>query len=187
MPFAALPRCSLRFVDQLQTFKVDPFLTIQNCVCYPNNPFPFPKVGNAIFHSRSRSQNLGMQFCIPVPVTGNGLSESGLRTGMACNVLLQLKVLTKAVHVQNHEKPNFYVATCYICTIIKLIQDICSDRFIAIWLHCSAEEEERPVSKPERFHLGLGQAIKMTASIWSKFKSRWIESKQTLIWVFGLL
>ena len=102
-------------------------------------------------------------------------------------LLLQLKVLTKAVHVQNHEKPNFYVATCYICTIIKLIQDICSDRFVAIWLHCSAKEEERPVSKPERFHLGLGQAIKMTASIWSKFKSRWIESKQTLIWVFGLL
>ena len=40
VPFAALPRCSLRFADQLQTFKVDPFLTIQNCVCVtkPTNP-----------------------------------------------------------------------------------------------------------------------------------------------------
>ena len=30
--------------------------------------FPFPKVGNTIFHSRSRSQKLGMQFIVPVPV-----------------------------------------------------------------------------------------------------------------------
>ena len=31
-------------------------------------PFPFPKIGN--------------DFFIPVPVTGNGLSKSGIRTGI---------------------------------------------------------------------------------------------------------
>ena len=44
--------------------------------------FQFPKVGNAILHSRSRSQNLGMQLSVPVTVTGNGLSKSGIRTGI---------------------------------------------------------------------------------------------------------
>ena len=70
-----------------------PFPKVGNGICHSRSrsqqlgmefsfPFPFPKVGNAIFHSRSRSQNLGMQFSIPVPVTGNGLSKSGIRTGM---------------------------------------------------------------------------------------------------------
>ena len=31
-------------------------------------PFPFPKIGNGICHSRSHSQKLGMLFFIPVPV-----------------------------------------------------------------------------------------------------------------------
>ena len=43
-------------------------------------PSPVPKVGNGIFHSSS--QNLGMQISIPVPVTRNGLSKSGIRTGI---------------------------------------------------------------------------------------------------------
>ena len=30
-------------------------------------PFPFPKIGNGICHSRSHSQKLGMLFFIPVP------------------------------------------------------------------------------------------------------------------------
>ena len=30
--------------------------------------FPFPKVGDAIFHSHSRYQNLGMGWVIPVPI-----------------------------------------------------------------------------------------------------------------------
>ena len=33
-----------------------------------NVSFPFPKVGNGICHSRSRSQKLGMEFVIPVPI-----------------------------------------------------------------------------------------------------------------------
>ena len=46
--------------------------------------FPFPKFGNEFFvpvpkswecFFDSRSQNLGMQFSIPVPVNGNGLSR----------------------------------------------------------------------------------------------------------------
>ena len=28
---------------------------------------PVPKIGNGIFHSHSRSRNLGMEFAIPVP------------------------------------------------------------------------------------------------------------------------
>ena len=39
-------------------------------------------VVNSIFISLSCSQNLGMQFSIPVPITGNGLSKSGIRTGI---------------------------------------------------------------------------------------------------------
>ena len=31
-------------------------------------PFPFPKIGHGICHSRSHSQKLGMLFFIPVPV-----------------------------------------------------------------------------------------------------------------------
>ena len=60
-----------------------------------NVSFPFPKVGNGICHSRSRSQKLGMEFVIPVPIPkswecyfsfpfpfpkfGNGLSNSRSR------------------------------------------------------------------------------------------------------------
>ena len=54
---------------------VIPIPVPKNSVWNLSFPFPFPKVGNAIFHSRSRSQNLGMQFSIPVPVTGIGLSR----------------------------------------------------------------------------------------------------------------
>ena len=61
-----------------------------------NVSFPFPKVGNRICHSRSRSQKLGMEFVIPVPIPkswecyfsfpfpfpkfGNGLSNSCSRS-----------------------------------------------------------------------------------------------------------
>ena len=61
-----------------------------------NVSFPFPKVGNGICHSRSRSQKLGMEFVIPVPIPkswecyfsfpfpfpkfGNGLSNSRSRS-----------------------------------------------------------------------------------------------------------
>ena len=38
-------------------------------------PVPVPKSWECFFDSRSRSQNLGMQFSIPVPVNGNGLSR----------------------------------------------------------------------------------------------------------------
>ena len=37
-------------------------------------PVPVPKSWECFFDSRSRSQNLGTEFSIPVPITGNGLS-----------------------------------------------------------------------------------------------------------------
>ena len=61
-----------------------PFLTIprNTSVSFPLPKFSFlfllPNIGNAISHSCSHSQKLGMQFFIPIPVTkfGNGLSYS---------------------------------------------------------------------------------------------------------------
>ena len=39
-------------------------------------PFPFPKFGNTILHSRSHSQKLGMKFSVPFPKVGNAIYHS---------------------------------------------------------------------------------------------------------------
>ena len=80
-----------------QNKKITPFFTPFPFPIIPGNnnvAFPFPKVGNGIFHSHSRSRKLGIIFFVPVPESwesyfsfpfsfpkfGNGLSNSCSRS-----------------------------------------------------------------------------------------------------------